>query len=80
MDVTGKKGKQRKGKERRWGAEFAGGLVVMIQHFHCCNPGSILGLGSEIPHQAIAYLNFYPCSVRKKLSDHRKVSSYHADG
>ena len=54
MDVTGKKGKQRKGKERRWGAEFAGGLVVMIQHFHCCSLGSIPGLGTESPHQAAA--------------------------
>ena len=27
-----------------------GGLVVGIWCFHCCGPGSIPGLGTEIPH------------------------------
>ena len=35
--------------------EFPGGLVVRTQHFHCCSPGSIPGLGTEIPHLATAH-------------------------
>ena len=31
--------------------EFPGGLVVRIQCFHHSGPGSIPGLGTEIPHQ-----------------------------
>ena len=29
--------------------EFLGCLVVRIPHFHCCSPGSVLVLGTEIP-------------------------------
>ena len=28
------------------------GLVIRIRCFHCCNLGSIPGLGTEIPYQA----------------------------
>ena len=35
--------------------EFPGGLVVRIQHFHHYSPGSISGLGTEIPHKASAW-------------------------
>ena len=37
--------------------EFPGGLVVRVVCFHCCCPGSIRGLGTEIPHQAAAHCN-----------------------
>ena len=30
--------------------------VVKTQHFHHCGPGSISGLGTEIPHLALASL------------------------
>ena len=33
---------------------FPGGLAVRTWCFHCFGPGSIHGLGTEIPHQAIA--------------------------
>ena len=33
---------------------FPGGLGVRIWHVHCCRPGSVPGLGTEIPHQAAA--------------------------
>ena len=32
--------------------EFPGGLVISIWHFHLDSPGSIPGLGTEIPYQA----------------------------
>ena len=35
---------------------FPGGSVVMDLHSHHCGPGSIPGLGTEIPHQAAAHL------------------------
>ena len=35
--------------------EFPGGLVVRIQLFHCCSPGSIPDLGAEIAHQGAAW-------------------------
>ena len=35
-------------------AEFPGGLVVRTWSFHCRGPGSVLGLGTEILHQATA--------------------------
>lgn len=35
--------------------EFPDGLVVRIQHIHCCSPGLISGLGTKIPHQAAAH-------------------------
>ena len=35
--------------------------MVRIQHLHCCGPGSIPGLGSEIPRQATVH-----CSQNKK--------------
>ena len=28
--------------------------MVRTQHFHCCIPGLVPGLGTEIPHQAAA--------------------------
>ena len=34
--------------------EFPGRLGVRTRYFHPCGPGSIPGLGSEIPHQAAA--------------------------
>ena len=36
---------------------FPGDLVVRIQGFHHCSLGSITSLGTETPHQAIAYLS-----------------------
>ena len=33
--------------------EFPADLVVSIQHFHHCGPGSALGLGTEIPYQVL---------------------------
>lgn len=36
-------------KNRKEG-ELPGDLVVRIQCFHCYGPGSISGLGTEIPH------------------------------
>ena len=35
--------------------EFSGGLVVRTLCFHCCNLGSVPGLGIEIPHQAATW-------------------------
>ena len=35
--------------------EFPDGLVIRIQLFHHCEPGSIPGLRTEIPHQADAH-------------------------
>ena len=35
-------------------AKFCGSLVVKFWCFHCCGPGSILGLGTEILHQSAA--------------------------
>ena len=32
--------------------EFPGGLVVRIQHCHCCGPGSIPGQGTPTSHVA----------------------------
>ena len=37
-----------------WVREFPGGLVVRIQSFHLCSPGSVPGLGTEILHKAAA--------------------------
>ena len=34
--------------------EFPGGLVVRIQHFYCCSPGSIPDPGTEISVPAAA--------------------------
>ena len=34
--------------------EFPGGLVARTWCFHCRGPGSIPGLGTEIPHEAVA--------------------------
>ena len=39
----------------RGGWEFSGGLAVRIWYFHHYSPGSIPGLGAEIPYQANAY-------------------------
>ena len=36
--------------------EFPAGLVVRIQCFHHCGPGSFPSLGTEIPHQATAHM------------------------
>ena len=36
--------------------EFSGDRVVRTLHFHCYDPGSIPGLGTEIPHQVAACL------------------------
>ena len=33
-------------KKTHW--KFPGGLVIRIQRFHCCGPGSIPGQGTEI--------------------------------
>ena len=44
------------------GREFPAGLVVRIWCFHHCGPGSIPGLGTEIPDQATAH-----CSLKKNL-------------
>ena len=41
--------------------EFPGGIVVRIQCFHHCGPGSIPGLGTLIPHQAATR-----CKKKKK--------------
>ena len=38
----------------RAGWKFPGGLGIRIQRFHLGSPGSIPGLGTEIPHQAAA--------------------------
>lgn len=35
-------------------SKIPGGLVVTVQHFHRCSPGSTPDLETEIPHQAIA--------------------------
>ena len=43
---------KRKGKRNVNVREFPGGLVVRTQGFHCHGPGSILGLGTVILHQA----------------------------
>ena len=34
--------------------ELPGGPAVKAPRFHCCTPGSVPGLGTEIPHQAAA--------------------------
>ena len=33
---------------------FPGGPALRTRRFHCCDPGSIPGLGTEISHQAAA--------------------------
>ena len=38
----------------RWWWELPGGLGIRIWCFHHCSPGSIPGLGTELPHQAMA--------------------------
>ena len=38
---------------------FSSHLVVRIWGFHCCGPGSIPGLGTEMPYQA------FPCCGKK---------------
>ena len=43
--------------------EFLGGRVVRIQWFHHCDPVSIHGLGTEIPHQAVAMMK----KMKKKI-------------
>ena len=35
--------------------EFPGGLIVRAWYFDNCGPGSIPGLGANIPHQAAAH-------------------------
>ena len=47
--------------------EFPGGLMVRIQHFHCCGPGSIPGLGTEIPHQAAVGVPLWCTGLRISL-------------
>ena len=42
--------------------EFPAGLVVRIQCFHHCGPGSFPGLETETPHQATA-----PMAKKKKV-------------
>ena len=51
-----KQKKRKKEKEKKVQIEFPGGLVVSIsiQNFNCHGPGSIPGLGTEIPYQAAA--------------------------
>ena len=46
--------------------EFPGGLVIRIPGFHCFGPGSIPGLGTEIP-QAAEY-----GKKKKKKKHHRQ--------
>ena len=46
--------------QKSFSREFCGSLVVRILHFHCCSPGSLPGLGTEIPHQAAA------CQIKRK--------------
>ena len=41
-------------KLRRNNREFPGGLVVRILGFHCCDPGSGPGRGTEVP-QAVQH-------------------------
>ena len=48
---------KKKKKKKKIAREFPGGLVVRIQGFHCCIPGSIPGLGTEIPHHMAAKNN-----------------------
>ena len=50
--------------------EFPGGPVVSMWYFHCCDPGSILGLGTRIL-LAVQY------SQKKKKK--RKVSHKNPD-
>ena len=38
---------------KKW--ELPGGLAVRTWCFHCCSPGVIPGLGTEIPHEAAAH-------------------------
>ena len=40
-------------RDRQRDGEFPG-LVVRNQCFHCCSPGSIPGLGTEMAHQTPA--------------------------
>ena len=35
--------------------KFSGGLAVRIQHSYHQSSGSVLGLGTEVPHQATAH-------------------------
>lgn len=35
--------------------EFPSDLLISTQHFHCCSPGLIPGLGTEILHQVAAF-------------------------
>ena len=53
--------------------EFPGGLVFRTQGFHCCGPGSIPCLGTEIPYQATAH-----CSQpnKGKWKDKMEVTNY----
>ena len=57
--------------------EFPGGLVVRIQCFHFCCPGSIPGWGTKIPHAAKhgqkkkiedRYINFRPSQLQNRQS------------
>ena len=50
----GKKKKKDNRKRYTENIEFPGGLVV-TQCFHCFGPGSIPGLGTEIPHEGVPY-------------------------
>ena len=49
--------------------EFPGGLVVRIQGFHCCGPGSIPGQETKIPQVAA----FGKKKKKKKERKERKM-------
>ena len=55
--VTGNREKSTTNKISTFQRELPGGLVVRTLHFHCCGPGSILGLRTEIPGQATERLS-----------------------
>ena len=54
--------------------EFPAGLVVGIQHFHHCGPGSALGLGTEIPYQELHTL--VKKAKKKKKKNQKKPPIY----
>ena len=54
-DKTGEMSSEATTRNRNGKVEFPGGRVVRIWGFHCCGPGSVPGLGTEIPHQATAH-------------------------
>ena len=54
--------------------QFPRGPEVRIQHIHYCGPGSISGLGTEIPYQATASHGQKIIKKKRKKEEEQRFS------